>query len=166
MYICTCSTLCTYVHVIHYVHIYMDTYWHMLHVQVCYVLTYANCAFFSVIRNIFLWNSLKLNIKPLISLNPFILQLLYTQHVGMYCTCIYIPIVLSIPLRLLKIRCDKTKFISSASVNKSMFQSIHEEMNKCIPESLSEATGWIPIITICNWIPKWGQWEDPYNYDM
>ncbi len=45
------------------------------------------------------------------------------------CCCCY---------RLLKIRCDQTKFVTISRAKKSSFQMVLEEMNKCAPDNVGE----------------------------
>ena len=50
-----------------------------------------------------------------------------------------LPILLSscvCAFRLLKIRCEKSKFQTSSTSTKHVFQNVLDEMNKCAPENI------------------------------
>ena len=50
--------------------------------------------------------------------------------------CLFVIIVMS--CRLLKIRCDKTQFVSSSRTSKNIFQNVLKAMSKHAPENLGQ----------------------------
>ena len=48
----------------------------------------------------------------------------------------YVIIFMCVFFRLLKIRCEKSKFQASSTSTKHVFQNVLDEMNKCAPKNI------------------------------